>query len=404
LIALVIASTTSCTSILRRTLGKYLYKKDFLPTLISEDIDFYTEIPYELREGWTIIKVKLNDNPKEYNFLFDTGARCYITDSIAKTLGLSPMRFMKSEDINGSVAYAGLHKVALTIGEFKINNVGVLSKSNFDNLSNNCFQIDGIIGANILNQGVFHFDSDNKILIVTNLINKVSNSKRGVSVKLIAPNWSGQSFVKMKVNNKKGRFQFDTGSANLLDLKQKKRDDQIPIKRRISYIGGLHSSKLDTISFYKIKSIKIGKEETENFNESVAISHTGSTNILGNKILEKYLVTLDRRNKRLYLSPRVFQTENETLRISNLQLHWKSGITFVSSLTIGCELQNMGLSIGDTITFINDIRTDFFKDYCTFKSFKDSLIVNIKDNALIFRTRRGTLEKTYIVTSNLFYD
>lgn len=363
---------------------------------------FYTEVPYELRDGWTIIKVRLNNNPKEYNFMFDTGARCFVTDSIAKELGINPIKHKKTLDTNGSVAYARLYKLDIAIGQFRVKDVGVLSKSNFTNLSKGCYQIDGIIGANILNQGVFHFDSEKNVLHITNSIDRIPKIKRLNKLKLVNHNWSGQSMVKIKVNDQKGKFLFDTGSANLLFIEQKKTNRQVPAKQRIGYIGGLHSLKLDTFSFYKIKNVKLGKEKTTIFNESVAISYSNVENNLGNGLLKKYIVTLDRSRRRLYLTPK--NVKNEKLEISNVQFNFASGKIIVSSLTIGCELQKMGLSLGDTITHVNDIRTDLFKDYCTFCSVRDPLILNIKNKDIILTTKRGTLEKKYVVTNKLLYD
>ncbi len=402
LLGLLIVTTSSCTLVLRRTLGSYLYKKDFLPAARPKEEMFYTETPYELRDGWTIIKVKLNNSSKEYSFIFDTGARSYITDSIASELRLYPTRYVKSRDTNESVIDAGLYKVDIAIGQFKLKDVGVLSKSSFENLSKNCYQIDGIIGANTLNQAVFHFDSDKNILHITNSIDRIHESKRQNKLKLINHNWNGQSFVKAKVNKQKGRFLFDTGSANLIFIKEKRRSHVEPIKRRVAYVGGLHSSKLVTISFYKIQNVRLGKESEKIFKEDVAISYSNVENNLGNGILKKYLVTLDRNKKRLYLSNR--KVETEKLEISNLQFDYKLGKVLVSSLTIDCKLQKMGLSLGDTITIINDIKTDSFNNYCTFKSFKDSLISNIRDKDIVLTTRRGTFEKKYIVTNNLLYD
>lgn len=396
--------TISCKPILRSTLGKYFYKKDFLPTPASLEKDFYTEIPYEVREGWTIVKARVNNSRKEYSFLFDTGARCFITDSLAKELGGYLISYERTKDINGSVTYSSRYKLDLAIGQFNLKNVGFLSKKDFSNLSDNCYQIDGIIGANILNEGVFHFDSENKVLRITSTIESIPKTKREIKLKINTPNWNGLSFVKIRVNNKSKKFLFDTGSGNLISINEGRRNKQVPIKRRIGYVGGLHSLRLDTISFYEIKSFKAGKEESRLLNDKVIISHGSSSNILGNKIMEKYLVTLDRNNKRLYLSPRVDQAENKELRISNLQFDWQSERTLVSSLTIGCELQKMGLNLGDTVSFINNTRTDSFKDYCEFEHFKDSLILNIKAANILFKTRRGTLEKNYILTDNLLYD
>jgi predicted aspartyl protease len=399
---LLILLSTSCTSILKRTLGNYFYKKDFLPDPVPKDTKFYSEIPYELQDGWTIIKVKINNNPKEFRFLFDTGARCYIADSIARELRLYPTSYEKSRDTNGSVVEAGVYRLNITIGQFKLKNVGVLSKNNFENLSRNCYQIDGIIGANILNQAVFHFDSEKNILHITNSIDRIPESKRQNKLRLTNHNWNGQSFVKVRVNKQKGKFLFDTGSANLLFVEEKIKNHEMPIKRRIGFIGGLHSLKRDTISFYKIQNIRLGKENAKIFSENVVLSYSNVENNLGNGILKKYLLTLDRSKKRLYLSPK--NVEIERLKISNLQLDYKFGKTFVSSLTINCELQKMGLSLGDTITVVNDIRTDSFKDYCNFKSVRDSLFLNIRNKEIVLTTKRGTLEKKYIVTDSLFYD
>lgn len=384
---------------MQHTLGRYMYVKEYLPTSSTKG-SFYTEIPYEFRDGWIFVKVAINGSSKKYDFLFDTGAHSFISDSIVKELNIYPLYSTKSVDITGKVVYPNLHKVNISLGNFQSSNVGALS-NDFKNFTKGCFKMDGILGKNILNGAVFHFDTKRKVLVITNSIKNISKENRIHSTKLMK-NWQGNSFVNLKVNKQRSKFLFDTGSANFLFAKQNLFGEQRPVKEKITYTGGLYSSKPIKFSIYKATSIAMGNKPLVNDIKNFVLSSKDDLqNNLGNAIFTFNQVTIDRKHGKLYLAPNgVYEMINTKSRIQNIGFYWSENRIFISSLAVGSKLEELGIQVNDTILSINNRSASSFANYCDFKIFNEG--VDSTDIDIILK--KHTKELHYRITKQMLYD
>jgi hypothetical protein len=390
----------SCRSVLQNTLGRYTYKKEFLPSK-SLKSDFHVEIPYEVIDGKIIVRLRLNAKQEELNFIFDTGARTIISDSLVKDLNLFPVASEQSEDINGYVSNTNLYKINVFISGFGIMNLGVLSKD-FEDISKGCVKIDGILGKNVLDQAVFHFDCQRKLLIITNSINDISEENKSYAARLHRQ-WNGDSFLRLKVNKHRAKFQFDTGAGNFLFVKSELFEKEKPFKQKIGIINALNSSKINKrITYYRINNIEIGNLTVLDDLDCYIASFDGNkSNLFGAEIFKYYNITIDGRGERLYFSNRKVDSSSINLKIPNLKIDWLDGRTFISGITVNSKLQKMGLTLNDSVVSINNVLTSRFVDYCNFKSFLATLenmnefdIVILKNNS----------ERKYNITSRILYE
>jgi hypothetical protein len=76
----------SCSTVVRNVFGNQLIDSHYAPK--KQINTFYTEIPYKIEKGRIMIKAKINNSEKEYNFMFDTGAITIISDVLVPELGL----------------------------------------------------------------------------------------------------------------------------------------------------------------------------------------------------------------------------------------------------------------------------------------------------------------------------
>ncbi|MEY2923096.1 MAG: hypothetical protein RL108_1722, partial [Bacteroidota bacterium] len=152
---------------MKNKLFKYFY---YEPKIKYE---FYSEIPYEIKNG--LILIHLNIDGSDCKFVFDTGSRSYIKNQIQKKMDLRHYFNSTSTDANKIKIESEIVLGNLTLGDLKVNNFKFHVKESFPF---DCYNtIDGILGNDILNQGVFFFDNDAKKLIVTNSINKIDDLK-----------------------------------------------------------------------------------------------------------------------------------------------------------------------------------------------------------------------------------
>ena len=331
---------------------------------------FYTEIPYKIENGFIIIKAKINNSIKDYNFIFDTGAITMVSEKLNSELKLENGITLVSRDINGNDVSGLSYLTTLNIGEINIENIRINSTES-DLFSEKCnIKIDGIIGANILNQGYFYFDSANKKLKITNEVNKLPIEILKNPIKL--KRFMGQPYIKVKGNNNQWLL-LDTGYADgniLLNLNSKilgKTD--IPIKSKETYIKGIKEVQKINFSIYN-KKIKLGK--TENLMRIIQFKKNSGNGNIGNNIIQKSDVIIDTKHKKFYISNLNLPKLNDS--ILNINFKYKQKVVIVSSIGINSEIQKMGIKLNDTITKINNQSLLDLNSECEFEDFQNKYI------------------------------
>ncbi len=368
LLFIIFISLTSCSTIIRNIFGNKLIDMHYAPN--SQKKLFYTEIPYKIENGFIIIKAKINNSIREYNFIFDTGAITMVSEKLNSELKLENGITVVSRDINGNDVSGLSYLTTLTIGELNVENIRINSTES-DMFSQKCnIKIDGIIGANILNQGCFYFDSANKKLTITNEVNKLPIEKLKNPIKL--KRFMGQPYIKVRGENNQWLL-LDTGYADgniILNLNSKilcKTD--IPIKLKETYIKGIKKEQKINFSIYN-KKIKLGK--TENLMRIIQFKKNSGNGNIGNNIIQKSDVIIDTKHKKFYIANLNLPKLNDS--ILNINFKYKQNVVIVSSLGINSEIQKMGIKLNDTITKINNQSLLNLNSECEFEDFKSKYI------------------------------
>ena len=382
-------------SLLVRIAGRYYHKKWFFSGETGNEV---TTVPFELVDGWIVVKVKLNDQENtEYRFIFDSGAISSIEPEIAKVLNLAPLRNFASTDVNdvrSSVSLVNLRK--LTIGKRSFSKVGALSSHH---ALTSCNGIDGVVGYNILGKGVFKVNYKTQTITISSEEN-FFNKKDFHSVRMIK-DWRRMLYLKLTTNNKSFNALLDTGAPDYVFLNnslQKEFCEDYLLQRRLKYLNGANSSILDTLSIYKGHNLKLSELSID---RDVLI-FSNIDNSIGNGFLAGFEeVVINVKKNRLYLSKKELERKKRNSLI-NLNIGWKEGLVKITGLAIESKIAKIGLKIGDQVTSINDVQVSSFQDNCEFSLFKSSLeFANTDLRLSILRDGRSY---NYVISKSMMYE
>lgn len=137
--------------------------------------DYYEEIPFELVKGKIIISVSVYG--KERKFIIDTGAPTAISESLFTELGLKPVGQENISDINEQSNAL----IVTKLDDVKLGNTqvaGIPAIVFKESLLTECFDVDGLIGSNLLRNSIVQFDTKAKLIKIASDISKLEVLKR----------------------------------------------------------------------------------------------------------------------------------------------------------------------------------------------------------------------------------
>ena len=275
----------------------------------TEEKNYFTTIPYSEIKGKIIMQAELNG--KAYNFIFDTGAPTAISQGLVEQLNLADSGKVELRDqsaIMDSMNVVNIERLKLGDVTFK-NTPAVVIK---DMQMLGCFNIDGIIGSNILGNSVLQISSKNKTLTITDKPGKL-NLKRKNSIKMTTNPIQSTPYIKAYYLNgalsANESILVDTGMNGFYDLSvhaYSQAMEKVDVfttlhKAKGSYSIGFHGVAEDSDS-YKVfmPQLLIGKT---NFTNVTVDTTTDNTSRIGSAVLDYGLMTLDFINKRFYFEP-----------------------------------------------------------------------------------------------------
>lgn len=387
----------SCVPTFRHLIGNKLIDHNYNPK--PQKNNFYLELPYEVQFGWIILKAKVNNSEKEYNFIFDTGALSMISEHLIPEVGLKDGTTMVSLDVNENKIFGLTFLTDMQIGQLKLSNVRI-DATKSEVFSRRCdLQIDGIIGSNILNQGFFYFNPLENKLVITN--QKALLPKSDFSKPIRIKRFMGQPYIKIK-GYRSEWLKLDTGNADgdifinenskIIDNKKDKL-----LKQKTYTIKGLSSDVIKTVSFYN-RMIKIGDLEfmtpIKQFSRKEGKGNIGNNLVLLNKVI------IDIPNNKLYLKPIKPIKIKET--ISNINFIYKGNNILIGALTKNSKIEKMGLKVNDTIDKLNNYRVNEIKDECQFSDF----INKNKNNffPLHLEVKKANTVEKYFISKQDYYE
>ncbi|WP_445710768.1 hypothetical protein [Flavobacterium sp.] len=228
---------------------------------------------------------------EKYNFLIDTGATTLVSQNVISKKTKHNKSYL---DLNNSLKKIDQVEIRnIEIANLKINKkiVGLYDFSKISNTT--CCKIDGILGIDILKLNDIKIDfNQNKILILKenhsfneNKTDKISftEDRQGIPLLNICISDSIESTCTL-----------DTGYSGFISAKFKENTNYDDFY--ISYIFNAFSVKIDT-TYTKFKKIKIDSLESN----SIINYRKDFKNLIGYNFIKNFEVSIDWKNKLLYL-------------------------------------------------------------------------------------------------------
>jgi len=172
--------------------------------------NYSATFPFEIKNGFIIIPVEIKS--KKYNFLLDTGSPNLVSKELAENLNLKVIDSANASDVyNEKIQnqYARLESVR--IGNIEFTGTTALINNFNDVTVWSSLNIDGFIGANLMQHAIWDIDFKNQQITITDKESKLDIPEDLIENKLFI-GVAGVPAIACKLNEKKvWNFTVDLG-------------------------------------------------------------------------------------------------------------------------------------------------------------------------------------------------
>ncbi|WOD43078.1 retropepsin-like aspartic protease [Hwangdonia lutea] len=348
--------------------------------------NYYTEIDFEYISEKIIIPVTIQN--KTYRFLFDTGAPNLISAQIKNDIKTNAIKSINIKDATSKRNSLEVVSVPeITMGGISFKNCPTLVDTNKQNFIFDCFEIDGIIGSNMLQKSIVQIDLKAKVIRLTNNKKKLTLNK-GDAAKLYLIGRQKSPYIWINLHGEKKAREhllIDTGMKGFYDVSlknfnalQKNKIFKVQSEglgsKSIGFFGAAKKSKLYRVT---VDTLKINHTIFKN----VTTETTNDDNSrIGSEALKHGIMTIDFLNKKFY-----FSSYKSTIDLKEKLLGF-SPTVINNKLVVGVvwdkNLKNK-ISFGDEIIKLNtlDVPQIDICDFITSKTLfpkKDTVALTIK--------------------------
>jgi len=320
--------------------------------VIQDEIDI--TVPFDLRGHAIIVKVRINEHPKEYNFILDTGAITFINEETANELDLE--QGTEVPTWNDTVKARLVETEIISLGNAKVKNLTTIM---FDFVKYTGFQkIDGFIGSDFLRFFKVTIDYGSKALTLSLDTEPIRSVDEGYLLKIKKPLPLRAPMVECRINETfTSDAMIDLGSPHCvvlpLSLLDKLSGEDIPLIKSIGIVAKWPQSTTDESCLSRIESLKFGDFEIENI--PVIIADVNDI-LLGEDFLSQFLITINYPAKQVLLLPLDNMQFKHNMFSTGLALEKDDdNRTVVKGFWEGSPADKSGIQVGDEIIEINSI-------------------------------------------------
>lgn len=375
---------------------------------------FRTEIPFEIHNKLIVIKAKLNDSDKEYEFMVDTGAPVsVIYKEPFEAVKADTVMTYNVRDSRGNSAKSVYIMLDLTLGNSKFKDIFTVYAAEPSEVVR-CIALDGIIGADLMQTANWEIDMENQKIIITDFksgkpnlegYQRIKGAKRSPSMRMpwltVVPGLT----VDLELNGKKFKDVYiDTGSAGSLTMPKDEKTDSVFKNEQKKVLWGYSSygllgGSMDTTYVYNTVDVEMGKVHIPN--PSIDMYKRNSS-LLGMGILSDYNLFFDFKKNDLYLKSIATEKKKSDEKEFGFSIYYdsKSKVYTVANLYEGSTASRAGLLLADTIVEVNNEKFPAFTDFCEFRQWvkalskgEGPLIVTIKRDDLVFTIEKEIVPK-----------
>jgi hypothetical protein len=309
---------------------------------------FYTQLPYEVINGFIVVEIKVNG--ESCRLMVDTGSRSYISKNKKEQLNLNTYDSTVSIDITGKKIELEKVRGLLEIGSLQLFDFKFTVK---DHLLSNCDQIDGVLGSEILNQGVFYFNHSKHTITITNLITQIQDTIGFTNV--TTKNRTGDLTIK----HKGVEYTLDSGFSNGFIITNKKShlfNPKANSKELNKRIIGLNNEKNVNV-LYQDQNVNLFKND---FHGIICFTNEIQANLLGSNWFIYNDIILDLNKNKIYIRKGTENFEKSIDSISNISFGYINNTVLIDGVSSKITM----IHIGDIVKKINGIDVSNLKSKC----------------------------------------
>ena len=318
---------------------------------------FTTHIPYKVVDGWIVINTEVGG--KKGDFIFDTGAKSVVFSDFDSTLiGAYPVVFnARVIDAHNQKGSVNRKYYSTILGNIAMDNHQWLISTRLSFLSTECKSdtIQGLLGNDVLNQGVFYFNHADSNLTIYGDLNQIKELNTFTKVKISMKR--GYFYTKMDGVN----YLIDSGSSDgfLKSSNPKSISKNLPIDT-ISYLSGAFLGVSEKMELFQKKEVHVNGL---NFKGIISFNKQ-NRNLLGAQWFLENDIIMDATSKRFYI--RKGKSESKSTDFARISLTVYNNYVCVYAI----KGKNNQVSIGDKVLEINGVSTESIKTDCDLLEFK----------------------------------
>jgi hypothetical protein len=318
---------------------------------------------YQARHVW--LRASVNGGPPA-DFIYDTGASITVIDSAyAAKIGLQTEGLQQGQGAGatGSASFAALSSltVAAVDGdgiEVKDARVAVLSVNSIlaPYFWRDCA---GVIGFDFINRFVNELDFDARLLTLHDP-KAFRYAGQGTAIPMTLAGHT--PVVTMKLDGGiTGDFRVDVGSGSTVDLHTpfvKRHELMTKAGRGVEMVGGGFGGTFTT-RMVRMKKLEIGPYSWTDPVVSLSQATVGAftsedyAGNIGNRLLERFKVTLDYERRQMWLEPGKLYPRRDPMSRSGIQLVRHADTVKVASVLAGSAAEKAGLRADDVVATLD---------------------------------------------------
>jgi len=323
------------------------------------------KLPFDYRARHVWLKVSVNGGPPE-DFLFDTGATITVLDSTyAAAHGLAGKGFMQAAGAGaaGSASFATLGTLAVKSadgGGVELRDLKV-AVMNVSPAFAHVFWGDlaGVLGYDFISRFVVTLDYDAHTLVLHDPHTFVYDGHEApLPMKL---NGVVPSLVATLDGRDTGEFRLDVGSSSTVDIHApfaRSHGIEKRLKEAHEVTGAGFGGQFTTV-LGRLKRMTIGPYAWNDPMVSVSRATEGAfasedfAGNIGNRILERFRVTLDYEHRRVWLEPGRRYADRDAFTRTGLMLGWWPDHVEALSVLRGSPAEKAGVREGDRVSAVD---------------------------------------------------
>jgi hypothetical protein len=357
---------TSCT------LAGVLYRSiKWIPKSTPSNKNYLDTIPFEIKYGWIVLQAEIAG--KNGSYILDTGAPTILDE---KELAREGIKSYPEKDIDTMpepsysffkfVRKSIVNKIdVVKLGNTSFKNVGA-STVVFENFStiSRCERFSGIIGANLMNDGVWKISYETNQIIFANDISQFKVNK-DFGFKMYPFSKVKNPIIHLTIGDKKYKALVDLGNAGIVIIEPNKDVSHAKLKTE-----NIQMTSPSTLMFSPLAP----RDQTPIFTELIELE----TNICGNNFSFYAIDTL----RTSYKDFKAFDIVigYEFLKHFNITFDWPNEMVYFEPITINTSTKNNKIISNFSIDFFNFDKKVYVSGL--FTRFCDTSLISVADTVL----------------------